>query len=607
MFDVSAKNLRDEVESAAIPVRKKHTDCSARLIKRYAGDAYREDWKGSDSASTHEAHEFEFQVNMVPSLIHTNPAVQVKGLLSGIDDEVKEALEGAFPQWIEAINFAQIMQPVAYDIGFDFGVVMVGISVVPGYDSMPEPKPLWPMIWRVSARRFFMDPQASSFETARYMGHSWVQDKQDLIDAKGPDGQPTFNAAAVNEMAVDTDEDEGRASVEKDPTSRKVKRNQVVGYEIWVRETNTIYTVGTSTSGAGNTYLRDPRPYEGCAETGPYVLFGAYIVPDQLYPLPALAVTSGLVDELNAHREQASEDAKNAKRMVLVDAQNKQAKAAVVNGTSGTVVSVPGLAAGGVKEIEIGGPAKENIAYIAHLQEHLDRVSGLTETIRGNITGATASETDLAAQSADTRTRYLRSRVQAGVKAVFKAAAHFFVFNDQVNFWVSSTDPATGQKIAKQFEGGLIEQPHMGETLDPQTGQYVPVMMPPQDPASYQRLNIDIEPYSMEMVDQGVLQRRIMGVADFLGQFGPTMPMNPHINWENIIDDMGEASNMKDAGKRYLNVGVLQGQQVQIVQQQQMAMAGQQQALMAGPGGAPPPNGARAGGPPGKREPVGAA
>lgn len=583
MLDPSPANLLKEVE-AAIRVQKLHTGQSARLIKRYAGKSYRDDWQGDDSGDNCESYEFEYQVNMVPNLIHTNPAVEVKGLMPGIDDMQKEALDAAYPQWLEQVNFAERMQPIAYDVGFDFGVVMVGIETLPGYDSQPEPKPLWPMIYRVSPRRFFMDPQASSPQTARFMGHSWVQDKDDLLNAKGPDGQPLFNAEVVNLMQPDTSLKDAEAGVSPMLDAERVERKQLVGYEIWVRETNMVYTIATAGEGVPkDQYLRDPRPYSGCPDSGPYVLFGAYIVPDQLYPLPPLAVTAGLVEELNAHRAQAKEDAGNAKKMVFIDSQNKQAKAAILNGKSGTVWTVPGLAAGGVQEIEVGGPSKENVAYIELLKQHLDEIGGLTQTVRGNITGSTAAEAELASSSADTRTRYNKSRFREGVKQVLKAVGHFFIFNDQVTFTVMATDPMTGERAPAQFVGGMQEG---------------------QDPGAYQRLNLDIEPYSMEMVDQGILQRRIAGMSEFLGQFGPIMPQTPWVKWGNLVDDLGQANNMKDAGKRYLDLQTLDGAtQAAVLMQAEGVDQQREQTAQKGQGSKPSNRPERGAPPPGGRTP----
>jgi hypothetical protein len=229
------------------------------------------------------------------------------------------------------------------------------------------------------------------------------------------------------------------------------------------------------------------------------------------------------------------------------------------------------------------------MAYIQYLQDLLDRQSGLTDTTRGDITGATLGEVEEAQQQVGVRERYARARFREGVTAIFKAVGHFFIFNNQVVFWASVKDPATGQKVPFKFMGGLIETPHVGMTKDPQTGQLMQAVLPPQDPGAYQRLNIHIEPYSMEMVDQGMLQRRMQFAVTTVLAAAPVLQQFPFIKGRNLFNDMFEALNVKGGGDKYIDFAILgQSQQAAIamqamgVAQEQQGMAQQQQQSAQG-------------------------
>lgn len=583
-FDCSPQNLRKAVEEEAVPFAKLHTQMADKIVRRYAGPNYRKDWGGDDSGDNKEAHEFEHTVNAVPSLIHNNPAVKTKGFIPGVDDEVQAILDAVYPQWIESVDLCGCISPVAYDMQFGFGVVMVGVDVLPGYEQMPEPRPLMPMVYRISPRRFFIDPQATSFDTARYMGHVWIQDKDDLLAEVGPDGQSKFDPVAVEEMGVDTDLDKADAKVQKDG-GFKTDRKQVVGYEIWVRESNKVYTLGAT---RGDKFLRPERPFGGCPKLGPYTLFGIYCVPDQILPLPVLAVTCGLVDELNAHRAQAADSAAAAKTLIFVDSQNKQAKVAVVSGSNGTVHTVPGLGTGGVQRVDLMGPSKDQMGYIAELSAHLNQVSGLNQTQRGELTGSTAEEAALASQATSARTLYAQKQFRAPVARVIKQAGHFIIFNEDVAMIIGVNDPVTGQKIAMKYHGGMQQasDPNRPETFrmapHPETGQWAMQPMPAQDPAAYDRLNIEIEPNSMELTDQGMLQRQMMNVMTAAETTAPMMQATPWWNWTALWDDFGATMNMKDLGKKYIDAGTLQGAQQAMVMQEALAAAGDQQGMAHG-------------------------
>ena len=72
-------------------------------------------------------------------------------------------------------------------------------------------------------------------------------------------------------------------------------------------------------------------------------------------------------------------------------------------------------------------------------------------------------------------------------------------------------------------------------------------------------LEIKVQPYSMELVDEAVLQRRILQAIQLLtGVLGPAAMQMPYLKLKAIADDLFEAMNIKDAANRYIDWGMLQ-------------------------------------------------
>lgn len=533
MLDVSPSNLRQEVE-AAVRLCKDHTDVSARLIRQYAGGRnYRNSWDPEVKGGVvFENHAFEWCASFIPNLVDQNPAIDIE--IDGVDssDPSIAAMRDGMNSWIKAIDLASTLHEIALDLQFDFGVALVTLEVVPGYEAGADlykderaglPPPLRPKLHRISPRRFFIDPQASTKRHARFIGHTWIEDKDDLLAAKNQDGTPKFNREVIESLGSDADVDAIRKT-EMKRVGDRIDRNQVVGHEVYVPETGMIYTIGYVDGAQTSKYLREPRKYEG-PQTGPYVLFGLHIVPDQVYPLPPLAVTADDVLEINAHAKQISEDAGTAKRLIVTDG-SKDVTDAITMALNGSVVGIPGFTDGRAKQFEFGGAQPANVEYLQFLRDRLDRKSGLTETARGNITNATAEEVATAQQNRNVRVRFARNMFRQGVIELLRIVAWHLWHSAEV-----------------EFETG--------------TGTFVGGAAPGQERTNFESLRITIEPYSMEAVDEAVLQKRINDAAGMLLSNAQLMVAAPFINWQNVINDAYEALNIKGGGARYVDFQVL--------------------------------------------------
>jgi hypothetical protein len=576
MLDTDANSLRDEIEEA-IAVNHKHTDNASQLRKLFAGRGYRTDWLLEEE--NHENFGFEFVANWLPGMIYDNPAVIVETSLPGVFDDQIDALEHYTNQWMQDIDFSGIVTQIAYNIPFSFGMALCTLELSPGYEGEhrlpwlndePGAPPLRPVVIPIQDKRYFVDPQATMHDRRRFEGHIWIIDKDDLIRQKGPDGKPIYDRKAVEAAAPDTGFEELYGN--EDPRKahpQRTQRNQVIGYECYVPEKQMIYTLAyTSSRGTERSmeFLREPRR-AFCHPKGPYVRYGIYDVPGQIYPLPMLAVTADLVEEINAHAGQASDDAGTAKRLIAVDSNQKNLQNHVANTQNGTVIGIPGLQAGAVQQLEFGGAQPANLDYVDRLRERLDRISGLTETKRGRISGATAFEVNKAEEGTDARAAFQKRMFMRSVVDTLERCMWFMHESKSVYGPVSVVNPQSGRKEAFIFRGG------------PQPGF-------PHPP--FRSLQAKIEPYTMEYVDEMVLQRRVLQALDITtNSIAPAVTQFPFLKAKPLADDLFEALNIREGGSRYIDFDILNAY-LQAAQQQLGAMAGAEGGGGEGAGPVPP-------------------
>lgn len=579
--------LRDEVE-ADLDFRRKHTDLSETLIRRYAGDYYREDWASGDFG--HENHEFEFAVNLIPNLVYTNPGVDIDCDVADPDDPQVRALHFGMAHWVKKQRLAHKLTRIALDTCMDFGVALLTYAAVPGYDSgsdWDEGPAIWPVLHRISPRRFFADRRAEDFDSKRRCGHIWIRDREELENAVDENGQPKFDLEALEAIAP--------ARLDKRDRLTKIDEwlgnepDQIVGFEVYEPETGLVYTLGYCSSGGRDGaygFLREPRKLEFCPRGGPYVMFGCHLVPDQVYPLSPLAVTSGLVGELNAHAEQMSRDASDAKNIIFVNASNKALTEAIQNAESGSVIPIVGGWKGELERVEIGGVMPATAEHVAVLRERVDRTSGVSEQRRGVTTGATATEIDRIGQAEDARTAFARSQFHACTEQMLDIAGRMMHECPLVRFSISAEDPMTGERIIGEYRGGPPVDPMTGMPIvDPRTGQPMPTI-------SWDAMGIRLQPYSMERVSEGSLQRKMALVTEVTPRLMVLGLQAPYMKIRPMLNDLYETMNIKGAGTRYTDWPLYEAMRKQAAMTMLMMGAMGAMGMQPGaPGAGPGPDG----------------
>ena len=537
MLKTDATSLFAEIEHAEA-LRDAHVSAMGEQVDKFTGPHY----TGGGGEYVPENHYYEYVSLMVPRLIFDNPRVRVTSRRAGTQKDVAAALRHGLNRWCRDSDVRKLLTLIATDCLFNFGVLLITEEINQTMSSHEQTeaksKPMWPTVTRIPQKRFFVDPLATNIQEARFVGHKWVRDKEDLLSEAKNNPDAGWNAQAIELISEGTGLD-GLDGREDAPD-----RGEIVAYEIWVPEIaedssvgvdegfhGTIYTLavgGDTTEDERKTeMIREPRAYYG-PRWGPYVFFGMYPVPDSIYPLSPIIAVEGQVDDLNAHVLAASHSAENYKRLIFTDSSDPRLPQKVKE-SDGYVIPVQGLNQQKMVQAEIGGMTQTQMAYIESARDRLDRNSGIQEAQRGNVEGrGTATEVQIAEQAATIRLAFQKQQFQDAVERALRTVAWYLYYDDRIAF-------PLGQEAANDL--GMIDPWLVGGSHDDESG------------ATFDDLELEIEPYSMERTTEGTLQRQAREVLELISNIAPMIPQTPYVNWAELLTMLGDSMNVPDLDK----------------------------------------------------------
>ena len=548
MLSTEPSALLTEIQSA-IRYRDSRIEDLDDIVRKYTGPYYASSGTSGSSDYAPENTYYEYLSLMIPRLVYDNPRVQVSSRRPGVQQDVAEALRHGLNRWCKDSNLRGTLVELATDMLLGFGICLVrqeeNQGVTLAEDSpIDEATPQWPVIERISQRRFFVDPQAERWKDARFYGHIWRRDKDDLLQEARDNKDAGWNLDIIESLAESEspgDED----SIFKDKESSY--RGEIWCYEVWVPEVElddspgadagfhgTIYTLGVgqsiSSSGEVNAkagYVREPRPFYG-PRTGPYVMFGVYKVPDNIYPLSPLVAVEAQIQDLNTHVSAASASMMKHKRIVGVnDARTAQLVKNVQHDYVTVVPFEDGKAL--VQEFELGGQTEQQAIWINTCRQRADRVLGMDEALRGSVSGAgTATEHTIASEAANTRMAFVRQVFADATVNLLNIVAFYMYHDDSIVFPLGEDaikEMGLPPEAAVIFQGG-----GHGEAAG----------------YAFDDLDLNIEPYSMERASEGLAQKRALEMHTILMNSLPSMAAFPDYPWRDHFAKIGNAMNAPD-------------------------------------------------------------
>lgn len=534
MLSTEPGPLWDEITRAEEYRRSKlgHRD---RLIQEFHGPYWGPSGETGNSADNHT---YEFVTNMAPRMVFNNPRVNVRSRRSTAPHRLAaEAVRRGCERWIADSSVRDTLRYLATDMLMGWGIAMVTTDDRPDI-TPPEEVDVkefrWPVVTRLSPDHVYFDPGAHSFGECRFVGHKYRADIDDVIEMARENEDGTWDLQVAKDLQPTGGDATGEFRTQADTPDRK----QVWIYEVWIGEDphteegneggkGRIHTVVIGAEDNKPRTLREPYDYIG-PDTGPYVMFGAYYVPDHSAPLSPLVATAPQSEDTDLIARAISAGAKAFKTVVLA---NGSKIAGIVNSGGDKYVFNVGqkLDNDMVRELNIGGVQNEQITAYQLAREKLQRISGLSDAMRGDAGGDnTATAEQIAFQSSNVRVDFIRQAFEGSTTELLTKVCWFLFDDDSVAFPLS-VDGGRGDEGELWFRGG----PTAGVDM------------------SFNDLELIIEPYSMERTNDSLRMRRLTDVARVTMEMGTMMPQMPHVRWKEVVRDFGDAWNVPDMESRF--------------------------------------------------------
>lgn len=531
MLDTSLERFRQEID-AAERFRDAHLSSLRTMVERYHGPDYRDD-RSDPLCDDPENFAHEYISLVLPRIIHDTPKFRIRLADPMMDLALGRRMQIAVNRWSRIVKLRKTLERIATDMLLTYGVALTVSEPRPEARAIDGKEPYLPRVYRISPERFFIDHAATHIEDARFMGHCYAIDRDDLLAKAMSD--PTWDYEAISDIPAD-----GDLSDVRDDSGRDVQnRNELAVYEVWVPEIDdaiaetvdtlygqnmvngTIYTFVKSRSkdSKWDGYIRKPIPFFG-PRSGPYTVFGVYTVPDDPYPLSPLVAIQSQVNDLNSHLSSVRSSAAAYKRLIMVDSRNHKLAQDIKDRPHDYIVLSESLDKDKVLNLEVGGITQQQVQYSQIAQDRLDRVSGIHDAMRGNITGsATATEVAVAESSATMRMAHLKRQFQEAVDDLGRSACWYMWHDDRIVLPLGREGVEALLEANPLFVGGVRM-------------------------SGWEDLEVSVDAYSMERVSESLVQKRAMELLQITTSVAQGMMTMPFIRWREILSIVGDALNV---------------------------------------------------------------
>ena len=545
--------LIDEVNQAE-DFRDQHLGDYRAMINRYTGPDYQ--GGGYESTDFDPANSmFEYVSLVLPRLIYDNPTVRVSSRRPVQQKLTAQKMQLALNLWCRSTDFRDTMQKIAVDTFFAWGVALTRQEPLLGQTTTSNDPMFLPKVYRINPEHFFVDPAAQDLDNCKYMGHKYISRKEDLLALAEKD--KTYNAEEIEKIADGSGTSELRSGYR---SSYAGYRDEIAVYEVFVPSAQPpkngkfhgkIYTFGYNSEAYGSEssendrgMIREPVDYYG-PRSGPYSVFGFYTVPNSPYPLSPLVASNPIIKDLNNHYRSITYGAGAYKRLIFVDAKNRTLPQQIKESPDLFVIPVDSLDGDRIVPVEIGGITQQQLTYVNDLQNRIDRLSGMNEVQRGMISGdATATEVSVAESASGLRIAHIQRQFRSALETVLKSVSWYLFHDDRVQLPLGQEGIDMLNEVDPVFKGG-------------------------SGAGNYEDLDLEIDPYSTEKVNQASQQRRATEVIGLIGNLAPLIPQAPFVQWNKLFDYLGHSLNIPELG----NVIDMQGA-MQQGQQQMMSGGG---------------------------------
>jgi hypothetical protein len=548
MLKIDAEFLHRETD-AAVRTRNTRLRNLAEMIQRYHGPGY---GTGRDS---HVSFGYEFITASLPNLVGSKPRVAVTARGAGQLPEMARAHKHYLDAWMHDNRLAEDLIWSAWDYALACCATRVTMASNPSlpavlYDgdqarAMREGEvPAEPIAERIMPRRLIIDPLAYRPESARYIGHAWVLDLEDLREraerAVKDEDDESWDLQAIKALQEEANLDELAQRNEH----IGLQRGEIAGYDLWFPEgmpdedrgprqgfngSFVMYVPTATTRGTGaGSIIRRERP-AWVPKHGPYQITSAYPgdgeSPWGLSPLMAVLHDERRLDTTTKAMNRA---AAGYKRLIVAEGDDaKKIREALHD----SIVELGNIERPPIG-LDVGGVTREMQGLAVLMQEQLSRKAGFDTPQSGQVDrDATATAVAVADQRASQREGWQADRFYAHVRGVLERVAWYAHYSPSVT-------RRLGEDAAAEF--GMDEPVFVGGFGDP-AGR------------PFELLNLDIEPMSMARITQPQRTRSLLQAVEVLGVVAQTARAYPEARgaMREALRGLTEQLGLPDLAERY--------------------------------------------------------
>ncbi len=542
-FDCSLANLTDEIDRSKEMMEPKLQQRLA-MIREYE-TSIEDGAEGGKRCPDNPA--YEYIGLFVPSVAHENPRVIAKSRRPMLTGEDARILGYATTDLCIDTDYRTHTQRCAYDMAFLFGASLTIQAGQPGYGGMEDARR--PRVEYVGPGRFLIDPSAYHWLCGRWTASARYWDIDTLRDL-AREGKGGWNAEMVEAIAEDMDVD---ATRQREGTDRDTPtRKEVVVWSMHVPEhqlddepgpdegfNGTVFSIVSSMGNTGKAkdmkaWVRAPRPFFG-PRWGPHTVYGAYWVPGSPIPLSPLMATRQQALEQQAHARALSKGAMDYKRCVFVDKNNTDLVEQLKNSPHDLVMPCDMPKDTDVLAVEIGGVTDQMLKHYGLTRERFDRMLAMHDAQRGVVTGdGTARENMIAAESTSARVSFLKKQHANAAKRETTNLAWYLKNDDRSRQMVRPGRDRGQAAMGGLWKGGKDENERRIDAKLRENKQPV---------TSFDDLDIDIAPRSMEFTSEAVAQQQAMQRIQLIGAVAPMIQAFPFVRWQDELASIGDAFN----------------------------------------------------------------
>jgi hypothetical protein len=391
-------------------------------IKQYVGNHYAE--KGSDKVVPTNFLELALTI-YVQQLAAKAPAAHVTTQIERLKPWALST-ELALNQLPDELKLSSTLRRCVIEALFSFAVVKIGLcssgELYQGHDLGK------PFVDLVSLDNYFCDMSAKSRAAIDFEGNDyWVTqaEAKAMFGKNDIEADPfTITGPSGEEKAEGISTDEGATLYQEKVWLR----------DVWLPRENVVLTYGVTSKKIFRVVKWDGP------EGGPYRMLGFSDVPDNLLPLPPVALWRDLHELGNTLFRKLGRQADAKKTVAAFSGGNNEDVEALRRAADGDGIRYTGQKP---EQITVGGIDNSTLAFYLQVRDLFSYFAGNIDALGGlSPSSDTLGQDQMVSEAANSRISYMRDCTTAFVSDIFKTLA-----------WYIWTDPVRERKVYKKVKG----------------------------------------------------------------------------------------------------------------------------------------------------------